>query len=88
MKSTIKDVAKEAGVSIATVSFVINNSKHISSETKNRVLKAIKSLNYHPSKSAVNLVSGKTGNIGFILTDDHFLRTEPFYTSIFLGTEC
>lgn len=87
MKSTIKDVAKKAGVSIATVSFVINDSKPISEETKNRVLKAIKSLNYHPSKSAVNLVSGKTGNIGFILTDDHFLRTEPFYTTIFLGTE-
>lgn len=87
MKSTIKDVAKEANVSIATVSFVINDSKPISEDTKNRVLKAIKSLNYHPSKSAVNLVSGKTGNIGFILTDDHFLRTEPFYTTIFLGTE-
>lgn len=87
MKSTIKDVAKKANVSIATVSFVINDSKPISEETKNRVLKAIKSLNYHPSKSAVNLVSGKTGNIGFILTDDHFLRTEPFYTTIFLGTE-
>jgi LacI family transcriptional regulator len=87
MKSTIKDVAKHAGVSIATVSFVINDSKHISRETKNRVLKSIHSLKYHPSKSAVNLVSGKTGNIGFILTDDHFLRTEPFYTRIFLGTE-
>ena len=87
MKSTIKDVAKKASVSIATVSFVINDSKHISAETKSRVLKAIKSLNYHPSKSAINLVSGKTGNIGFILTDDHFLRTEPFYTRIFLGTE-
>lgn len=87
MKSTIKDVAKKAGVSIATVSFVINDSKRISAETKNRVLKAIRSLNYHPSKSAVSLVSGKTGNIGFIITDDHFLRTEPFYTRIFLGTE-
>ena len=50
MKSTIKDVAKKADVSIATVSFVINKSKHISADTKNRVLKAIKSLNYHPSK--------------------------------------
>ncbi|PIX94550.1 MAG: LacI family transcriptional regulator [Ignavibacteria bacterium CG_4_10_14_3_um_filter_37_18] len=87
MKSTIKDVAKKANVSIATVSFVINNSKPISEETKDRVQKAIKSLNYYPSKSAVSLVSGKTGNIGFILTDDHFLRTEPFYTTIFLGTE-
>lgn len=87
MKSTIKDVAKKAGVSIATVSFTINDSKRISAETRNRVFKAIKSLNYHPSKSAINLVTGKTGNIGFILTDDHFLRTEPFYTRIFLGTE-
>ena len=87
MKPTIKDVAQKAGVSIATVSFVINNTKRISPDTKNRILKAVKSLNYHPSKSAVSLVSGKTGNIGFILTDDHFLRTEPFYTSIFLGTE-
>src|SRR4030065_1096814 len=87
MSITIKDVAKKAGVSIATVSFVTNNSKHISTETKNRVLKSIKALNYHPSKSARNLVSKKTGFIGFILTDDHFLRTEPFYTRIFLGTE-
>ena len=87
MKSTIKDVAKKAGVSIATVSFVINNTKRVTPETKSRILKTIKSLNYHPSKSAVSLVSGKTGNIGFILTDDHFLRTEPFYTRIFLGTE-
>jgi LacI family transcriptional regulator len=87
MKSTIKDVARKAGVSIATVSFVINKRKRISAETTNKVLKAIKSLNYHPSKSAINLVSGKTGNIGFIITDDHFLRTEPFYTRIFLGTE-
>lgn len=87
MKSTIKDVAKRAKVSIATVSLVIHNHDRISAETKKKVLKAIKDLNYHPSKSARNLVSQKTGNIGFILTDDHFLRTEPFYTKIFLGTE-
>ena len=87
MDVTIKDVAKKAGVSIATVSFVINESKPTSDETRKKVLKAIKHLNYHPSRSARELVSKKTGNIGFILTDDHFLRTEPFYTRIFLGTE-
>lgn len=88
MSITIKDVAEKAGVSIATVSLVINNNnKRVSLETKNRVLKTIKNLNYHPSKSARNLVSKKTGFIGFILTDDHFLKTEPFYTRIFLGTE-
>lgn len=87
MKPTIKDVAKRAQVSIATVSLVIHNHDRISSDTKKKVQKAIKELDYHPSKSARNLVSQKTGNIGFILTDDHFLRTEPFYTRIFLGTE-
>jgi LacI family transcriptional regulator len=87
MNVTIKDVAKKAGVSIATVSFIINESKPTSEETRRKVLKAIKSLDYHPSRPARQLVSKKTGNIGFILTDDHFLRTEPFYTRIFLGTE-
>ncbi len=87
MKPTIKDIAEKAGVSIATVSYVINNTKSISPKTKERVEKTIKSLRYQPSKSARSLVTGKTGNIGFILTDDHFLRTEPFYTKIFLGTE-
>jgi len=85
--STIKDVAKEANVSIATVSLVLHKHNRISSATSQRVNKAIKKLNYHPSRSARGLVSQKTGNIGFILTDDHFLRSEPFYTRIFLGTE-
>ncbi len=87
MAVTIKDVAKKANVSIATVSLVIHNNKRISNTTRNKVLKAIKGLNYHPSRSAKGLVTKKTGNIGFILTDDHFLKTEPFYTKIFLGTE-
>lgn len=87
MKATIKDVAKKADVSIATVSLVMHGNGRISQETSKRVFKAIKDLGYHPSRSARGLVSKKTGNIGFILTDDHFLRTEPFYTRIFLGTE-
>lgn len=87
MNATIKDVAKKAGVSTATVSLVANNNPRISAETVKKVQKAIKSLNYSPSRSARGLVSKKTGNIGFLLTDDHFLRTEPFYTRIFLGAE-
>lgn len=87
MIPTIKDVAKRANVSIATVSLVIHNHKRISNETRMRVNKAIKELNYHPSRSARGLVSRKTGNLAFIVTEDHFLRSEPFYTHIFLGTE-
>ena len=87
MPITIKDVAQKANVSIATVSLVIHNSGRISKDTRKRVQKAIKDLNYHPSRSARELATRKTGNIGFILTEDHFLKTEPFYTKIFLGVE-
>ncbi|MBI1936543.1 MAG: LacI family DNA-binding transcriptional regulator [Ignavibacteriales bacterium] len=87
MSPTIKDVAKKAGVSIATVSLAIHNNQRITTITRNKVLRAIKELNYHPSRSAKGLVTKTTGNIGFVLTDDHFLKTEPFYTMIFLGTE-
>ena len=87
MAATIKDVAKKARVSIATVSLVVHNNPRISPETRKRVLQAIKELDYHPTHSARGLVSQKSGNIGFIVTEDHFSRSEPFYTQIFLGTE-
>ncbi len=87
MKVTIKDVAKKSGVSIATVSLVLHGNPRISSETRKRVLKAVEELDYQPSMLARGLVMRQTGNIGFVLTEDHFLRTEPFYTRIFLGTE-
>ncbi|HEX9653012.1 MAG TPA: LacI family DNA-binding transcriptional regulator [bacterium] len=84
---TIKDVAQKAKVSEATVSFVLNNRNNIREETRQRVLKVIEKLNYHPKRTARGLASKKSGNIGFILTDAHFSRSEPFYTKIFLGTE-
>ncbi len=87
MRVTIKDVARKAGVSTATVSLVLHDNRRISVETRKRVLKAIHELEYQPSQLARGLVMKQTGNIGFILTEDHFLRTEPFYTRIFLGTE-
>jgi LacI family transcriptional regulator len=87
MPATIKDVARKANVSIATVSLVLHNHQRISPTTRRRVLKAISDLNYHPSHQARGLVMRQTNNIGFLLTNDHFLRTEPFYTHIFLGTE-
>ena len=87
MNTTIKDVAKKAGVSLSTVSLVINQKKNISEKTVKKVKKAIEELNYHPQRSARGLASKKSGNIGFILTSDHFSRAEPFYTKIFLGSE-
>ena len=87
MIPTIKDVAQKANVSTATVSLVIHDNKRISDKTRQRVLRVIRDMNYRPSKMARGLVLRQTQNIGFILTDDHFIRTEPFYTYIFLGTE-
>jgi LacI family transcriptional regulator len=87
MKVTIKDVAEKAGLSISTVSLVLNNKGRVGEETRKRVLQAIEELGYYPTRSAKNLASKTTGNIGFILTEEHFSRSEPFYTKIFLGAE-
>jgi LacI family transcriptional regulator len=87
MKVTIKDVAEKAGVAISTVSLVINQSPKVAEETRRKVEAAIREFNYRPNLSAQQLAGKLKGNIGFILTEDHFTRSEPFYTHIFLGAE-
>lgn len=87
MNTTIKDVAHRAGVAVSTVSLVANRKGNVSEETRKRVLRAIKELKYHPRRMARVLVTRNTGNIGFILTHDHFSQSEPFYTKIYLGAE-
>ncbi|MFW5972526.1 MAG: LacI family DNA-binding transcriptional regulator [Bacteroidota bacterium] len=84
---TIKDVATEAGVAISTVSLVINDKGYVSPETRSRVLTVATQLGYLPTRAARELASHLTGNVGFILREDHFTRSEPFYTRVFLGTE-
>jgi LacI family transcriptional regulator len=86
-RATIKDVATQAGLSQSTVSLVINNRGYVSETTRKKILDVVAKLSYHPSRSARGLASKTSGNIGFILTDDHFSQAEPFYTKIFLGTE-
>ena len=66
MAITIKDVAKEAGVSIATVSKVINGKPSISEPTRLRVLEVIKQLNYHPNAQACNFARERSDNIIFL----------------------
>lgn len=66
MRVTIKDVAKKVGVTPATVSMVINNNPKISQKTREKVLEAIKELNYHPNYIGRSLVKGKTNNIGVV----------------------
>jgi LacI family transcriptional regulator len=87
MSITIKDIAKKASVSISTVSLVINNRGYVSQETRERVLEAMKELNYRPLHSARKLATQMTGNIGFILWEGHFSEVEMFYSQVFLGME-
>lgn len=64
MGSTMHDVARLAGVSIKTVSNVINDYPHVRADTRDRVLAAIDELEYRPNLSARGLRSGRTGVIG------------------------
>jgi len=87
VRPTIEDVAAKAGLSVSTVSLVLNNRSNVSKETRRRIQSVIADLNYHPQRSARGLASRSSGNIGFILTSEHFSLAEPFYTRIFLGSE-
>ena len=60
---TIKDIAREAGVSISTVSFAFNGTAPVAPETKARIMDVIKRLNYQPNSAARGLVTRKTNNI-------------------------
>lgn len=67
--STIKDVAKVAGVSIATVSHVLNNTRFVSTETAQKVMDAVESLQYNLNPVARNLRATKTKVIGVLIPD-------------------
>lgn len=76
--TTIREVAESAGVSYATVSHVINNTRLVSPETRERVLTAMKALNYRPNALARSLRQGKTNTIGLVLPDS----ANPFFAEI------
>ncbi|MBV1821355.1 LacI family DNA-binding transcriptional regulator [Clostridium cochlearium] len=74
---TINDVAKEAGVSISTVSRVLNNNYPVKEETRIKIEKAIEKLNYKPNMLARSLITKKTSTIGVIV---------PGITNLFFPT--
>ena len=67
--ANMKDVAEKAGVSVATVSHVINKTRHVSEPTRKKVLESMKELNYSPNKIARSLRKKETKTIGFIVPD-------------------
>ena len=77
-KATLKEVAAEAGVSIATVSYVLNNTRPIGEGTKQRVLETVRKLGYEPNKSARAMRTGRSGDIGLIVPD----ITNPYFSAL------
>lgn len=89
-RATSIDVAKMAGVSRTTVSFVLNNvpGVSISSPTRLRVLDAAKSLNYHPDVAGRKLASGKSNTIGLVLLQSpEQVFADAFLIKVVLGVE-
>ncbi len=81
--STINDVAEEAGVSVATVSHVINGTRYVSNELTERVEEAMEKLGYRPNAVARSLKTNKTQTIGLIASD----LSNPFFSSLLRGVE-
>ena len=81
--TTIKDVAKQAGVSVATVSRVVNNAPRVSEKTKATVLKVMEELNYTANANARALVTQKNMTIGVVIPD----LTDPFFALLAHGVE-
>lgn len=79
----IKDIAREAGVSTATVSHVINKTKYVTDETREKVQLAIKKFNYHPNAHAQMLALGKSNIIGLLVSD----ISNPFFPEIIKSVE-
>ncbi|MET3523232.1 LacI family DNA-binding transcriptional regulator [Mesorhizobium abyssinicae] len=76
--TTIADVARYAGVSVATVSHVMNRTRHVEPETAERVRAAIAALRYSPNSLARSLRRGETKTIGLLLPDN----SNPFFASV------
>jgi len=68
-RPTMKDVARHAGVSVSTVSYVLNNSGPVATSRRARVLDAVRVLNYTPNESARSLKRRSTSTIGLVVPD-------------------
>jgi len=69
MAVTLKDIARDLGVSVITVSKALRDHSDISQETKARVLKRVKEMNYRPNLAARALVTGRTNLLGFVVPE-------------------
>jgi LacI family transcriptional regulator len=80
---TMADVAREAGVSLMTVSRVINNKGDVSPTTRQHVLEVVEQLGYRPSGIARGLATHRTGTLGLVVID----VANPFFADVARGAE-
>lgn len=80
---TMRDVARLAGVSVATVSAVINGTATVSPKRTESIRRAMEALDYHADQIARSLKTGRTHVVGIILPD----VTNPFYPEVIMGAE-
>jgi LacI family transcriptional regulator len=74
----LKDIARDLGVSVVTVSKVLRGNSDISSDTRNRVLKRMQELNYRPNMMARGLASGRTYTVGLVVPD----LVQPYFAEL------
>ncbi|MFT4004698.1 MAG: LacI family DNA-binding transcriptional regulator [Lacrimispora sp.] len=80
---TVKEVAKHAGVSLATVSRVMNGASNVSPSIKEKVINSVNELGYFPNNAARSLVNRQAGSIAVLLRNLH----SPFFTELIRGME-
>lgn len=79
----VRDVARLAGVSVGTVSNVLNNTAGVAGEKRRKVLEAVRTLNYRPNAIARSLVQRRTRAIGLVIAD----ITKSFYPAVVKGVQ-
>ncbi|HEV2178244.1 MAG TPA: LacI family DNA-binding transcriptional regulator [Terriglobia bacterium] len=80
---TIRDIAIRAGVSTATVSHVVNQNYPVSVQVRERVLRSIRDLNYHPNAMARGLRTSRSKTVGMVIPD----ITNPFFPAVVRAAE-
>ncbi|MBW2366642.1 MAG: LacI family DNA-binding transcriptional regulator [Deltaproteobacteria bacterium] len=83
MNVTLKDIAKALNVSHTAVSMALNGKAGVSDETRQRILKAAKEMNYMPNLAARSLISNKSGTLGLVISN----IADPFYPKLARGVE-
>lgn len=85
--ATQQDVARRAHVSYMTVSRVVNNQPNVRQGTRERVLKAVRELSYHPNAAARALSAGQTKNIGIIFPPEEYILARAYFIELSVKLE-